>query len=167
CRLVLEIAGEATSAWGLLRVAHKHLPGLAVWHVAIGIINDTDIDARHSPPEGTRSYLTRLKGVAQHADHLRHAPDLEHRKTEALLERLVQLRLDAGTDAEADAMAPLDVAGRLVEQQGRDHPEVMDDGGPCLRHLTPPALRRKAIGLNLAAASQDGAHQGDDGGVDV
>jgi hypothetical protein len=106
-------------------------------------------------------------GVAQHAHHLRHAPELDHGKAEAGFERRVQLGLDAGADAEADLVFAFVFAGRQLQQHGRDHAEVVDDGGAGLGHLAPPALRTEAIRLDLAVAGRDGAHQGDHAGVGV
>ena len=87
------------------------------------------------------------------------------RKAEALLERGMQLGLDAGADAEADLVTPFVLAGRQLEQHGRDDAEIVDDGGARLGHLAPPVLRMEAVGLDLAVARQDGAHQGNDAGV--
>jgi hypothetical protein len=117
-RLVLEIAGEAAAARRLRRVAHQHLAGLARSDVAIGIIDDANLDARHRPSERAGADLARFDGVAKHTHHLRHAPELDHGKAEALLERRVQLGLDAGADAKADLVLPFVLPGRELQQHG-------------------------------------------------
>ena len=98
--------------------------------VSIGIVDDAHLDARHGPPECAGADLARLHGVAQHANHLGHSPELDHGKAEALLERRVQLGLDAGADAEPDLVLPFVHARRELQQNRRDHPEIMDDVAP-------------------------------------
>ena len=127
-------------------MAHQQLARLSVGDVVLGIVDDAHLDARHGLAEGARADLARLVGVAQHAHHLGHAPELDHGKAEALLEFGVQLGLDAGADAEADLVLPFVLAGRQLQQHGRDHAEIVDDGGAGLGHLAPPALRMKRSG---------------------
>src|SRR5262249_42324016 len=141
-RLIPEIAREAAPARCLRRVAHEHLAGFTIRDVTVAIINDADIDAWHGPPKGARPQLARLDVVRKHTHHLGHAPDLNQRKAEARFKSPMQLRLDACADAIADLMASLAVARRLIEQQWRDHPEVVHDAGSRFGYFTPPALRR-------------------------
>ena len=135
-------------------MAHQHLARLAVCDVAVAIVDHAYLDARHRAAEGARADLTRLEAVPQHAHHLGHAPDLDQRKAEALFEGGVQLRLDAGADAEAHVVAPLVSPGGWFEQQGRDHAEIVHDGRARLGDLAPPALWMEAIGLDLAVAGR-------------
>src|SRR5262249_57567789 len=80
--------------------------GLAVRHVVLLIVDHPYVDARHRPAESTRADLARLDVVREYAHHLRHPPDLDDREAETFLECPMQLRLDAGPDAEPDVVAP-------------------------------------------------------------
>ena len=127
-------------------MAHEHLAGLAVGNVAVLLIDDAHIDARNRAPERSRAHLARLAAVRQHAHHLGHAPDLDQREAEALLEGRMQLRLDPRADTEPHAVTALVLAGRLGEQQGRDHAQIVHDGCPRLGDLAPPELGWKRSG---------------------
>ena len=142
-------------------------PGWPSGTSLVAIVDHTYLDARHRPAEGARADLTRLEVVPQHTHHLCHAPDLDQRKAKAPFEQQVQLRLDAGANAEADVVVPLVLPRRLVEQQGRDHTEIMHNGRARLGNLPPPPLWMEAIRLNLAVACQNGTHQGHNRGVHV
>ena len=142
-------------------------PGCAVRHVAIVVVDDAHIDAGHGAAEGTGADLARLVAVGEHAHHLGHAPQLDHREAEAGLEGGVKLRLDAGAEAEAHTVRAVLRARRLAEQQRRDDAEVVHDGRPRLGDLAPPVLGMEAVGLHLGVAGEDGAHQRHDAGVDV
>jgi hypothetical protein len=166
-RRIVEIAREAAPARRCRRMAHQHLAGLAVRHIAVVLVDDPHLDARHGAAEGARAHLSGRDAIGQHTHHLGHAPQLDQRKTEALLEGRVQLRLDAGAEAEAHTMPAVLGAGRLAQQQRRDDAQVMHDGGPRLGDLAPPHMRMKAIGLDLAIARYDGAHQRHHAGVGV
>src|SRR5262249_12990329 len=85
-RVVLKIAREATPARCLCRVAHQHFAGLAVRYVVLLIVDYAHVNARQGAAKGSRTDLARLCGIPQHAHHLRHTPDLDHGKTEALFE---------------------------------------------------------------------------------
>jgi hypothetical protein len=148
-------------------VAHQHFPRSPVSDVAIGIVDDAHLDARHGPPEGAGADLARLDGIAQHANHLRHSPQLDHGEAETLLERRVQFGLDAGADAEPDLVLPFVLGRRELQQHRRDHAEIVDDGRTGLGDLLPPALGMEAIRLDLAIAGHDGAHQRHDTGIRV
>ena len=64
-------------------------------HLAVGVVHDARLEAAAGPAEGARVDLARLDAVGEDAPGLRHAPDLHERETEALLEGLVELGLDA------------------------------------------------------------------------
>jgi hypothetical protein len=65
----------------------------------------------------------------------------------------MKLRLDSGTDAEADAVAPLVFSRGLAQQQRGDDAEIVHDRGLRLGDLPPPAERMEAVWLDLAAAA--------------
>ena len=140
-------------------MAEQHLARVALGEVALLVVDHADFHPGDFPPECARARLARLVAVGQAAHHLRHAPDLDQGKAEALLERPMELRLDAGADAEAHAVRSLLRVHGLAVQHGRDDAEVMHDRRPCLGDLAPPAPGMEAVGLDLATARQDGAEQ--------
>ena len=144
-----------------------HLAGLAVGNVPILIVDHAHIDARDGAAEGTRADLARRAIVGQNAHHLGHAPDLDQGKAEPLLEYRMQLRLDAGAQSEAHLVRAVFGARRLSQQQRHDHAQIVNDRCPSLGDLLPPALRREAIGLNLAVARQHGAEEREDACVNM
>src|SRR4029453_17574934 len=107
--------------------------------------------------EGWRAALPGLDAVGVDAPGLRHAPDLDEREAEALLEGGVKLRLHAGAQAELDAMTALLGGGRLVQEQGRHHPEVVDDRRLGILDILPPPARAEAPGLGGAVGGAQGA----------
>ena len=77
------------------------------------------------------------------------------------------LRVDAGADGEAHAVAALQRRRRLAQQHRHHHAQVVHDGGARLVHLRPPARGAEAVGLHLAVAAQHHAVEGQDRRVDV
>ena len=88
-------------------------------------------------------------------------------KTEALLDGVVQLWLDPGTDPEPDVLRPLIVAYRLAQQKRHDHSEVMHDGRLRLVRSRATSGEDGTVRLDLAIACQNGTHQGQTAGVHV
>ena len=166
-RCIVEIAAEEIAARRIGRVADQHLAGRAVGHVAIGVVDDAHLEAGLNPAEGARADLARRLVVDQGANHLRHAPELDEREAEALLERCVQLRLDAGTDAEAHAVLALVRRLGPAQQHRHDDTQVVHDGGPRFAHLRPPARGLETVCLHLAVAHEHGAAERKDRCVDV
>src|SRR5207244_11432080 len=80
------------------------------------------------PPERARADLAGLAAIRQDAHHFRHSPDFDQGKAEALLDRAMELRLDAGADAETYGVRSLVRVRWLAVQQGGNDAEVMHDG---------------------------------------
>ena len=91
-------------------MAHEHLARHLIGHIPVSFVDDPHLDARHRAAEGAGADLARLKVVGQRPHHLGHAPHLDHGEAKAHLEGGVQLRLDAGADAEAHVVAALVLA---------------------------------------------------------
>ncbi len=155
--VVFQIAREKAAARVGGRMAHQQFTLLPARQLAAVVAGHHGLEARQRPAEGARVDLTRLVAVGKNAAGLGHAPDLDQRKTETVLEGLVQLRLNAGTEAKAHAMAFLVLRHRLVEQQRRHHAEIVDDGGARLGHFLPPTVRAETLGQDQAIGGQHGA----------
>ena len=82
------------------------------------VVDDARLEAAGRAAEGARADLARLVAVGEDAPGLGHAPHLDQREAEALLERRVQLRLDAGADAEAHRCARSSGAGGWLSSIG-------------------------------------------------
>ena len=90
---------------------------------------------------------------------LGHRPRLEQRKAEALLERRVVARVDAGAEAEAQLVLAVELARRRREQHRRHDAEVVDDRRPAVANALPPRARMEAVELDDAAAGEDRRHR--------
>src|SRR2546428_705194 len=89
---VLQIAGEEAVARALgAAPAHGQLALGAARRLAISVVHDARLQAAERAPERARGDLPRLAMVGVDASRLRHAPHLDQREAEALLESLVQL----------------------------------------------------------------------------
>src|SRR6266446_4081533 len=73
----------------------------------ITVVRHAGFEATPRPAESPRVYLARLDAVGVDTSRLRHAPYLDEREAEALLEGLVQLRLDTRPEAELHTGSPL------------------------------------------------------------
>src|SRR5258705_11900265 len=125
---VLQVAGEEAVARSLRAApAPEELALRTPWHFFFAIVDHFRLESTDRPPEGARADLPGLDAIGVDAPRLRHAPDLDEREAEALLEGGVQLGLHARAQAELDAMATLLGGGGLVQEQGRHHPQVVDD----------------------------------------
>ena len=102
---VVEVSREAAAARRRRGMAEQHLARLPVGEVALLVVDHAHFHPGDFPPEGARADLARLVAVRQAAHHLGHAPEFDQGKAEALLDRPMELRLDAGADAEAHACA--------------------------------------------------------------
>ena len=128
--LVLQIAGEKAAGAASAPNGADHLARLAV---AARRCRASSTTRTSMPGTGTaeraRADLPRRHVVEQDAHHLGHAPHLDQRKAEALLEHGMQLRLDAGADAEAHRMrrAPPSPGG-WPSSSGTIDAEIMHDG---------------------------------------
>ena len=148
-------------------MSDDHLAGRAVGHITVLVVDHADIQPRHRPSEHARAHLARRLVVEGGAHHLGHAPDLDQREAEALLELRMPLRVDAGADGKAHAVAAVQRRRRLAQQHRHHHAQVVHDGGARLVHLGPPARGAEAVGLHLAVAAQHHAVEGEDRRVDV
>ena len=59
---------------------------------------------------------------------LGHRPGLDQRKSEALLERFLMTRIDAGAEAEAHAVRRVGLLALELQQDRRHHAEIVDHG---------------------------------------
>jgi hypothetical protein len=166
-RLVVEVSRKAAPAGRRLGMAEQHLARLPAGEVALLIVDHANFHPGDFPPKRARADLAGLAAIRQDAHHLRHSPDFDQGKAEALLDRAMELRLDAGPDAETHGVRSLVRIRRLAVEHGSNDAEVMHDGRLCLGDLAPPPLRMEAFGLNLAIARQDGAEQRQDARVRV
>ena len=162
---VVQVTAEEVLARRGRRMAHPHLAGLAVGHLGARFVHHAHLQAGLGAAKGARADLARRVVVGDDAHDLGHAPQLHQGQAKALFEYGVQLRLDTGAVAKAHAVRALQRAGRLGQQHGHHHAQVMHDGGPALAHLLPPARGRKPVGLHLAAAGQQHAIERQDGRV--
>src|SRR5207253_5389477 len=123
----------------------------------VALVDHAGLEAAVRPAEGARVDLPRLEAIGQDAPRLGHAPYFHERKAEALLESLVELRLDAGAEPELDRMPALLRHGLLVEEERRHHAQVVDDGRAGGGHFGPPAAGAEALRENEAVGREDGA----------
>ena len=165
--VVLEIARERAPPRRLGRVTHEHLARRAVRHVAVPIVDDADVDAGDRLAESPRADPAGMMVVAEDAAELGHAPDLDQRKTEPLLEYGMETGLDAGADAVADGVVAIRCRRRLVQQHGCDDTEIVNGRRSRRLDLRPPAPGIEAIRLHLAATRRNGAEERDDAGIEM
>src|SRR5438132_11974134 len=123
-------------------------------NVAVLRVDHAHVDPGYRTSEGARADLPWRLIVEEDAHHFGHAPDFDQRKTEALLEDAMKLRLRSGADAKAHGMPALLFAGRPAEQQRHYDAEIVHHGRTGLSDLGPPAVRMKPIRLDLAASIQ-------------
>ena len=164
---VVQVLAEKMLARGLGRVAHQHLAWRAGRHRLAGLIRYPHLQPWRTTAKGARAHLAVVAMVGDSAHHLGHAPELDERKAKALLEGGMQLRLYPRAIAKAHTVLLFPIRWGLLEQEGNDHAQVVNDGGAAAGHLLPPAAGLKAVGLDLAAAAQQHAVERQDGGVDV
>src|SRR3954467_15858544 len=105
-------------------MADHHFAGRARDDICILLVNGANLDPRNGPSKRARADRTRRLVIEEDAHHLGHAPRFDQRKSEALLECRVQLRLDAEADAEAYSVAALLAARLPPEQQRHDDAEI-------------------------------------------
>src|SRR4030095_15008972 len=92
--------------------------------LALLLVDDSRLEPAARPSERAGRDLARFLDVGVEATGLGHAPDLDDREAEALLEGFVQLGLDPRAEPEADTVRALVRRRRQVEQQRRHHPQV-------------------------------------------
>src|SRR3546814_11460469 len=91
---VLQIPGEKAMTRRCGGMALQQLALLAARYFTALVISHHRFQPGQRPAEGARRDLPRLVIVGEDPAGLGHAPDLDQRKTEALLERFMQLWLD-------------------------------------------------------------------------
>ena len=111
---VFQVAGEEAPARVRPRAADDELALDAARHLAILGVHHPRLEVALRPAEGAGRDLPGLDVVGEDAAGLRHPPHLDQRKAEALLEQRVQVRLDAGAEAELHRVPPLLRHRRLV-----------------------------------------------------
>src|SRR5882724_12218121 len=110
-------------------MAEQHLAGLAGGDIALVIVDHANFHPGDFPPERARADLARLAAIRQDPHHLGHSPDFYQGKAEALFDRLMELRLDAGPDAETHGVRSLVRIRWLAVEHGGNDAEVVHDGG--------------------------------------
>src|SRR5690242_445493 len=125
--------------------ADEHLARRLAWQLAILLVHDLRFEAATGTTERARVNHPRLVGDERDASGLGHAPRLQEREAEPLLERLVKLWLDAGADAEFHTMLALLGDDGLVEEQRWNDAEVMHDRRARGEDVLPPARRAEAL----------------------
>src|SRR5262245_29682509 len=108
-------------------MTEQHLARLLVWDVAILIVDHTNFYPREFPTECARANRTRLAAIRQKAHHLRHSPYFDQGEAKALLDRSMELWLDAGPDAEPHIVRPLSGVWWLIVEHCSNNAEVMHD----------------------------------------
>src|SRR6516162_4032495 len=124
---------------------YDHLAGRAGRDVLVLVVHDPDLNARHRPAEAARANGAWLLVVEDDADHFGHSPDLDQRKTKALLKDGMKLRFDPGSNRKTYIVPAIGHAFWPAEQQRDDHAEIVHDARPGLSDLIPPALGVKSI----------------------
>src|SRR5258705_7227 len=117
---VLGVAGqEAVPATFRRAPTDEQLPLGSGRHLLGPVVHHARLEAAPWPAESAHVDLARLDAVGVDAPRLGHAPYLDEREAEALLEGLVQFGLDAGAEAELHAVLSLLRRGGLGQQQRR------------------------------------------------
>ena len=158
CLRVLQVAREEAVAGAFGPAPADEELALAVrGQLLVALVDHAGLEAAMRPAEGARVDLPGLEAIGQDAPRLGHAPHFHERKAEALLEGVVELRLDAGAQPELDRMPALLRHGLLVEEERRHHAQVVDDGRAGGGHFGPPAAGAEALRENEAVGREDGA----------
>ena len=90
---------------------------------------------------------------------LGHRPALDQREAEPALENLVVARVDAGAEAELQAVRALRRLRIELEENGRHDAEIVHDGRSRIRHGAPPATGVEAVERHDRAAVEDHRHR--------
>src|SRR5207245_2346402 len=158
--LVLEIAGkEAVARPPRPAPAHQELALRPARHLAVLLVGDLRLQPAERPTEGARMHHARLAVDHRDASGLRHAPGLDQRKAETLLERPGALGLDAGADAGLHRVLALCRYDGLVHQHRRHYAEGMHDWRPRRHDVLPPSRGAEALGQDQAIAGEHHARR--------
>ena len=119
--LIFVIGGEKAAAGVIGTVPYQQLPGCAGGHVLVLVIHHARLKASHGFAEGTCADLPGRVVVGKNPAGFGHTPDLHHGKAESCFRVRVVVRVDTGTDPEANAVFRFCIACRQVHQQRRYH----------------------------------------------
>ena len=100
--------------------------------------------------KGPRAHRAGFMASGDKAAGFGHAPDLDHRHAESLLECRMKRGVDAGAQPVAQPMVAIAGRGRRLHQRGRDDAQIVERRGPRRADVIPPAVAMKAVGDDQA-----------------
>ena len=159
---VFQIGAEKSKARVITSAAHKQFPWRAICNILTGIIHNTGLHLGRGHTKTILAHRTLAAG-SRNADTrpgFGHGPGLDKRKPEPRLKRGMQLAVNAGPETETDLVLPVTVIFRPSHQDGRHHPQIMENGGIAVRYGICPPVRMKSVERDKRATGGDHRHHG-------
>ena len=151
--LIFVVCREKAAAGVSGTVSHQQLTGCAYGNILVVLVYHAGFKPAHRSAEGARAHLSGWVVVGKNPASFGHAPDLHHGKAESCFRGRVVVRVNTGTDPEANAVIRFRIARRQVHQQRRHHAQVVDHGCSSRDNVVPPALGVKTVGRDQTATA--------------
>ena len=116
CLLIFVVGREKAAAGVISTVPYQQFTGVTYGNILVLFVHDTGFKPIHRFTEGTCADLPGWVVVGKYPTGFRHAPDFHHRKAESSFRDCVMIRIDTGTDPEANAVIRFCIANWKVHQ---------------------------------------------------